>query len=272
MPRQWAPAYGDLPLTLRRKKDASPSLAYALMGPKLYVNIVPVDTGNRPVTGVRLFLEGKRSDCLAIHLQHLSALPKIMQLCDDHNHSCQPTDQPVEPGYIEPIKWSIFSHVCTALVEYKDLCAEHTAPIVTRAWFEVKTRGMKNVLFLRLGFSMLSSTKIRNSRWDGPSTLSRKSGMFSNLISGRFSGGLNPPVEPQKPEINSALYPAGPPAPTKAPKLSKIVDTKETIRGPEDHPGYWVVTGAKLCMEGGKIGIKAKYSLLTFISEDSLLI
>lgn len=273
LPRHWAPAFGDLPLGLRRKKDASPSLAYALMGPKLYVNVVPVDSGKRPVTGIRLFLEGKRSDCLAVHLQHLSALPKIMQLSDDHDHSCQPTNQQVERGYVEPIKWSMFSHVCTAPVEYKDLCAEDAAPIVSRAWFEVKSMGMKKVLFLRLGFSILASAKIRRSEWDGPSTLSRKSGMFSNIISGRFSGGLNPtPQDPQKPDINSALYPAGPPAPTKAPKLSKIVDTKESIRGPEDFPGYWVVTGAKLTMEGGKIGIKAKYSLLAFISEDSLSI
>jgi len=237
---------------------------------KIYLQ---VDTGRRPVTGIRLFLEGKRSDCLAVHLQHLSALPKIMQLSDDHDHTCQPTNHPVERGYVEPIKWSMFSHVCTAPVEYKDLCAEDAAPIVSRAWFEVKSMGMKKVLFLRLGFSILASAKHRRSEWDGPSSLSRKSGMFSNIISGRFSGGLNPtPQESQKPDINSALYPAGPPAPTKAPKLSKIVDTKESIRGPEDFPGYWVVTGAKLTMEGGKIGIKAKYSLLTFISEDSLSI
>ncbi|KAK9681994.1 hypothetical protein RND81_10G042400 [Saponaria officinalis] len=271
LPRQWAPAYGDLPLGLRRKKDASPSLPYALVGPKLFVNIVPVDTGNKPVTGIRLFLEGKKSDRLAIHLQHLSALPNIIRLSDDH--TCQPSEQPVERGYLEPIKWGIFSHVCTAPIEHKDVSFDEIAPIVTRAWFEVKSMGMKKVLFLRLGFTMVASAKLRGSHWDGPSTFSKKSGLFSNLISGRFSGGLNPPAEEhEKPIINSALYPGGPPAPASAPKLSNIVDTKEMIKGPEDHPGYWVITGAKLCMQGGKISIKAKFSLLTIISEDPMSI
>lgn len=270
LPRLWAPAYGDLPLSLRRKKDASPSLPYGLMGPKLYVNIVPVDTGNRPVTGIRLFLEGKRSDRLAIHLQHLSGLPKIIQLSDDY--SCQHSDQHLQKDYIEPINWSMFSHVYTAPVEHNLLSTDHTAPIVTRAWFEVKSVGMKKVLFLRLGFSMVASATLRRSEWEEPNTtFSRKSGMFSK-ISGRFSGGLNPPPEPQKPVINSALFCDGPPAPASAPKLSNIVETKEIIRGPEDHPGHWVVSGAKLCMLGGKISIKAKFSLLTMImdSEDSM--
>ncbi|KAM1815945.1 hypothetical protein FF1_000398 [Malus domestica] len=74
LPRQWAPVYGDLPLGLRRRKQVSPSLQFTFMGPKLYVNTLKVDTGNRPVTGMRLYLEGKKSDHLAIHLQHLAAL------------------------------------------------------------------------------------------------------------------------------------------------------------------------------------------------------
>ncbi|KAH9608500.1 hypothetical protein KSS87_012356 [Heliosperma pusillum] len=271
LPRQWAPAYGDLPLGLRRKKDASPSLPYALLGPTLFVNVVPVDTGNKPVTGIRLFLEGKRSDRLAIHLQHLSSLPNILRFSDDHN--CQPIVEPVDRGYLEPIKWSIFSHVCTAPIERNDLSSDDVAPIVTRAWFEVKSSGLKKVLFLRLGFSMVAFATIRRSVWDGPTSFSKKSGLFSNLISGRFSTGLSPtPEERQKPVINSALYPDGPPMPASAPKLSNIVDTKELARGPEDQPGYWVITGAKLCMQGGKISVNAKFSLLTFISEDPMSI
>ncbi|XP_050942205.1 uncharacterized protein LOC127149888 isoform X2 [Cucumis melo] len=35
-------------------KQASPSLKFTLMGPKLYVNTTKVDSNNRPVTGVRL--------------------------------------------------------------------------------------------------------------------------------------------------------------------------------------------------------------------------
>lgn len=42
VPRQWAPAYGDLPLAPRRKKQASPALKFTFMGPKLYVNTIKV--------------------------------------------------------------------------------------------------------------------------------------------------------------------------------------------------------------------------------------
>ncbi|MBA0598784.1 hypothetical protein Gorai_008530, partial [Gossypium raimondii] len=38
VPRQWAPVYGDLPLGLKRRKQALPSLQFTFMGPKLYVN------------------------------------------------------------------------------------------------------------------------------------------------------------------------------------------------------------------------------------------
>lgn len=43
VPRQWAPAYGDFPLAPRLKKQASPSLRFGFMGPKLYVNTVKVN-------------------------------------------------------------------------------------------------------------------------------------------------------------------------------------------------------------------------------------
>lgn len=270
LPRQWAPAYGDLPLAPRRKKQASPSLQFTLMGPKLYVNTIKVDSGNRPVTGVRLYLEGKRSDHLGIHLQHLSTLPQCFQLTDDHNY--EPVDEPVERGYLEPVKWSIFSHVCTAPVEYRAARIDDSASIVTKAWFEVQNIGMKKVLYLRLGFSMVASAVIRRSEWDGPSTSSRKSGLISMFMSTTLTGGLSQPDKPVKVDLNSAIYPGGPPSPSKAPKMTHFVDTKEMVRGPEDSPGYWVVTGAKLCVEGGRIRIKVKYSLLTIMSEDSFFI
>ncbi|CAI9783681.1 unnamed protein product [Fraxinus pennsylvanica] len=271
LPRQWAPAYNDLPLGPRRKKKSFPSLKFSLMGPKLYVNTVKADTRNRPVTGIRLYLEGKRSDHLAIHLQHLSTLPESLRLMDDHSY--EPVDEPMERGYLEPIKWSIFSHVCTAPVEYHGARIDDTASIVTKARFEVKGIGMKKVLFLRLEFSMVASAIIRRSEWDGPTSSSKKSGMISMLISAPFSTALNQPEKPPaKANLNSAVYPGGPPSPARAPKLSHFVDTKEMVRGPEDPPGYWVVTGAKLCVESGMIRVKVKYSLLTIISDESLLI
>ncbi|KAH8493759.1 hypothetical protein H0E87_020496 [Populus deltoides] len=269
LPRQWAPVYGDLPLTLKRRKQATPSLRFTFMGPKLYVNTTQVDSGNRPVTGIRLHLEGKRSDHLAIHLQHLSSLPNMLQLSDDRLES---THEPEDRDYFEPVLWSIFSHVCTAPVEYNGARIDDTASIVTMAWFEVKVVGMKKVLFLRLGFSMVASARLRRSEWDGPSALSRKSGVFSMLISTRFSAGLNPPEKPVKVNLNSAVFPGGPPLPSRAPKMSNFVDTKEMVRGPEDLPGYWVVTGAKLCVDSGRISIKVKYSLLATISEEAMML
>ncbi|XP_042030707.1 MACPF domain-containing protein NSL1-like [Salvia splendens] len=271
LPRQWAPAYNDLPLGPRRKKKSSPALQFSLLGPKLYVNIVKVDTGSRPVTGIRLYLEGKRSDHLAIHLQHLSTLPDSLQLSPDHSY--EPEDDSLHRGYFEPVQWSIFSHICTAPVEYLGARIDDSASIVTRAWFEVKGIGMKKVLFMRLGFSMGASAVIRRSEWDGPTATSKKSGLISMLMTTPFSTALNQPQKlPPKVDLNSAVYPGGPPSPARAPKMAHFVDTKEMVRGPEDTPGYWVVTGAKLCVENGMIRIKVKYSLLTIVSDDSLLI
>ncbi|KAK7319721.1 hypothetical protein RJT34_04446 [Clitoria ternatea] len=272
LPRQWAPMYDDLPLGFghKYKKNMSPSLQFTLMGPKLYVNTVKVDSGKRPVTGIRLYLEGKKSDHLAIHLQHLSEIPGVLEISEDHGYD--PIDEPDERGYYEPVKWSMFSHVYTAPVQHNSSQMDESTAIVTKAWFEVKLVGMKKVLFLRLGFSTVASAKIRRSEWDGPSTTSRKSGFFSQLVSTRLSKELQSPEKPSKENINSAIYHGGPPVPTRALKMLNLVDTKEMVRGPEDSPGYWVVTGAKLCVEGGRISIKAKYSLLTILSEEYLLL
>ncbi|XP_057948593.1 MACPF domain-containing protein NSL1 [Malania oleifera] len=268
LPRQWAPAYNDLPLTLQRKKHVSPSLQFSFMGPRLYVNTVKVDSGNRPVTGIRLYLEGKKNNRLAIHLQHLSSLPKTLQLSEDRTY--EPIDEPIDRGYFEPVKWSIFSHVCTAPVQYNGAHIGDSASIVTKAWFEVRTMGMKKVLFLRLGFSMVASAKIRRSEWEGPTTLFQKSGVLSMLISTRLSAGLAPVQKPVQVDLNSAVFPGGPPSPARAPKMSNFVDTKEMVRGPQDTPGYWVVTGARLYIEGGRIRIKVKYSLLSMVTDDLL--
>ncbi|CAH8359247.1 unnamed protein product [Eruca vesicaria subsp. sativa] len=270
LPRQWAPVYGDLPLGLRRSQS-SPSLQFSLLGPKLYVSTTKVVSGERPVMGVRLFMEGKKGDHLAVHLQHLSSCPPSLHL--SHDDTYEPIDEPSERGYYEAVKWGIFSHVCTFPVQYNGPRPEEAASIVTKAWLEVKGIGMRKVLFLRLGFSQVASAITRTSCWDNLSSSSRKSGVFS-MISTRLTGGLSPTAAAAKPvskiDINSAVYPKGPSSPVK-PKLLGLVDTKEVVRGPEVPPGYWVVTGAKLCLEAGKISIKAKYSLLTIISEDSLV-
>lgn len=47
-------------------------------------------------------------------------------------------------------------------------------------------------------------------------------------------------------------------------KLAKIVDSSEMLKGPQDLPGHWLVTGAKLGVEKGKIVLRVKYSLLNY--------
>lgn len=127
---------------------------------------------------------------------------------------------------------------------------------------------MKKVLFLRLGFSNIASMRIRRSEWDGPASISRKSGTISALFSNHFSTGQIATPK-QKFEVNSAVFPGGPPVPIRVPRLSKFVDTTENTRGPDNLPGYWVVTGAKLCVEGGKISLQVKYSLLVPVPDDN---
>ncbi|KAG6514121.1 hypothetical protein ZIOFF_024461 [Zingiber officinale] len=256
LPRQWAPVYCDLPLGPQRRKQSSASLQFAFMGPKLYV-----DVRKKPVTGLRLYLEGKRSNRLAIHLQHLCSLPQIFQLCDTCHFAVDSHDR----KYYEPVYWQHFSHVCTAPVEPED-----DLSIVTGAQLHVEYHGLKKVLFLRLQFSSVSNAAlVKNHEWEGSSNLAQKSGLISTLISTHFSMvSQKPPPRPADVNINSAVYPGGPPVPVKTPKLLKFVDTTEMSRGPQDSPGYWVVSGAKLHLERGKISLRVKYSLLTAMLPD----
>jgi hypothetical protein len=42
LPRQWAPVFSELPLGPQRKQQSSSSLQFSFLGPKLYVNTIPV--------------------------------------------------------------------------------------------------------------------------------------------------------------------------------------------------------------------------------------
>ncbi|KAG1370011.1 MACPF domain-containing protein [Cocos nucifera] len=294
LPKQWAPVYGDLPLGPQRKQQSSSSLRFTFMGPKLYVNTKlvqdikeckvyvrlnldlvrlakllkakQVDVGKRPVTGLRLYLEGKRSNRLAIHLQHLSSLPQILQLQD--NSSSYFPREPYDRRYYEPVQRRHFSHVYTGPVE-----ADDDSSIITGARLHVGHHGLKNVLFLHLHFSTVSNAVlVKNAEWEESPNLVHKSGLFSTLISTHFSmAAQKPHPRPADVNINSAVYPGGPPVPVQTPKLLKFVDTKEMTRGPQDSPGYWVVSGAKLHLERGKISLGVKYSLLTTVLPDEEL-
>ncbi|PSS19029.1 MACPF domain-containing protein [Actinidia chinensis var. chinensis] len=263
LPRQWAPVFSDLPLGPQRRQHSTASLQFSFMGPKLYVNTTPVYVGKRPITGLRLYLEGKRSNRLAIHLQHLSSLPKIFKLEDDPNGNFH--QESYDRKYYEKVQWKNFSHVCTAPVE-----SDEDLSIVTGAQLQVGDYGFKKILFLRLRFSTVSgATVVKHPEWDGSPGLARKSGLISTLISHHFTTTFTkPPPQPSDVNINSAVYPGGPPVPVQAPKLLKFVDTTEMTRGPQETPGYWVVSGARLIVEKGKISLRVKYSLLTVILPD----
>ncbi|KAF7840180.1 MACPF domain-containing protein [Senna tora] len=60
----------------------------------------------------------------------------------------------------------------------------------------------------------------------------------------------------------------GAPVPTQTPKLLRFVDTTEMTRGPQDSPGYWMVSGARLFVENGKITLRVKYSLFVFYHDE----
>ncbi|RVW77568.1 MACPF domain-containing protein [Vitis vinifera] len=223
LPRQWAPVFSELPLGPQRRQQNSAFLQFSFMGPKLYVNTNPVDVGKRPVTGLRLYLEGKRSNRLAIHLQHLSSLPKIFQLEDDPS------------------------------ANFRHETYDHNNWSPTTSW----GYGFKKVLFLRLRFSTVSGAMlVKAPEWDGSPGLAQKSGLISTLISHPFTTVQKPPPRPADVNINSAVYPGGPPVPVQAPRLLKFVDATEMTRGPQETPGYWVVSGARLMLEKGRISLK----------------
>ena len=125
---------------------------------------------------------------------------------------------------------------------------------------------------MRLCFSTIfGATIVKHPEWDGSPGLAQKSGLISTLISHHFTTVQKPAPRPADVNINSAVYPGGPPVPIQAPKLRKFADTTQMTRGPQETPGYWVVSGARLVVEKGRISLRVKYSLLTVILPDEEL-
>lgn len=218
--------------------------------------ILQVTVGRKPVTGLRLSLEGNKQNRLAIHLQHLVSLPKILQPhWDLHMAIGAPKWQGPEEQdsrWFEPIKWKNFSHVSTAPIEHTDTCIGDLSGvhIVTGAQLGVWDFGPRKVLHLKLLFSKVPGCTIRRSVWDhSPSSLStaqRTDGSSSSVSSERTS-------DNKKEDSSSHVG-----------KLAKIVDSTEMSKGPQDSPGHWLVTGAKLGVDKGKIVLRIKYSLLNY--------
>ncbi|KAI4343046.1 hypothetical protein MLD38_027594 [Melastoma candidum] len=239
--RVWAPEQKNL----QRKEPVCPSLQFSLMGPKLYISPEQVTVGRKPVTGLRLCIEGSKQNRLAIHLQHLVSLPKVLQPhWDAHIAIGAPKWQGPEEQdsrWFEPIKWKNFSHVSTAPTEYTetsigDLSGVH---IVTGAQLGVWDFGAKNVLHMKLLFSKVPGCTIRRSVWDhSPPSVNSEEASSSS-------------TKEKKPKDDAG-------------KLARIVDMTEMSRGPHDIPGNWLVTGAKLGMDNGKLVLRLKYSLLNY--------
>ncbi|XVF03022.1 hypothetical protein REPUB_Repub04eG0224600 [Reevesia pubescens] len=264
----WAPIHNDLPLgPSPNRASSSPALHFNLMGPKLYVNTSQVTVGMRPITGMRLYLEGMKCNRLAIHLQYLSNLPKTFENKMDDIQYWQASEDTSDVRFFEAIHRKKFSHICTTPVKYnpKWTADKDVAFIVTGAQLHVKKHDSKTVLHLRLLFSKVTNSFIVQSSWaQAASGFSQRSGLLS-AISQSLTG--NPVKEKKEAAVvvDSAVYPTGPPVPVQTPKLLKFVETSQLCKGPLDSPGYWLVTGARLQLEKGKISLHVKFSLLNTI-------
>lgn len=250
--RAWAPLSSDLP-GQERKEPVCPTLQFSLMGPKLHVSTSQVTVGRKPVTGLRLCLEGRKQNRLAINLQHLVSLPKILQPHWDAHVAIGPPKwqgpEEQDSRWFEPVQWKNFSHVSSAPVENSETWIGDLSGvyIVTGAQLGVWDFGNKSVLHLRLLFSKVPGCTIRRSVWDHTPVSHQKVGMYtSNQSALKISG---------NPSSGSTVQIG---------KLAKFVDVTEMTKGPQDMPGHWLVTGAKLGVEKGRIVLRVKYSLLNY--------
>lgn len=250
VPRVWAPVQDRFP-GQQRKEPVCPHLQFSMMGQKLYVSQEQVSVGRKPVTGMRLTLEGSKSNRLCIYLQHLTNLPKILLPCwDTHVAIGAPKWQGPEEQdsrWFEPVKWKNFSHVSTAPIECPEtfIGDDHSGVyIVTGAQLGVWDFGSRNVLYMKLLYSRLPGCTIRRSLWDHTPNdkLNKKVNCENNI--GDASSVIGENI------IGN--------------KLAKFVDMTEMSKGPQDPPGHWLVTGGKLGVEKGRIVLRLKYSLLNY--------
>ncbi|KAK2641710.1 hypothetical protein Ddye_023473 [Dipteronia dyeriana] len=275
VPRQWAPMFCELPLRHQSKKDSCPSLRFSFMDPKIHVSSTQVSSDKKPVVGLRLYLEGKKCNRLALHAQHLSSLPNIMTLPSANNSICRPCqwsgsdDYKFSEQYLEPVRWKRYSNVCTSAVRHDANWLHGDSSgvyIVTGVQLISKGKWPKTVLHLRLLFTHLPNCTVRKTEWAAAPRTSHKSNFFTNLSTTfTFTQRTITGQQKQAPAaLNSGVYPDGPPTRVSSEKLLKYVEVAEVVRGPHDAPGHWLVTAAKLVTEGGKIGLNVKFALLDY--------
>nr|XP_018680881.1 PREDICTED: MACPF domain-containing protein CAD1-like isoform X4 [Musa acuminata subsp. malaccensis] len=249
VPWIWAPVREEFP-GHKRKEPVCPFLQFSIMGQKLYVSQEQVSVSRKPVTGLRLFLEGAKQNRLCIQVQHLASLPKMLQpYWDAHVAIGAPKWQGPEEQdsrWFEPVKWRNFSHVTTAPIENNETFISDLSGVfvVTGAQLGVWDFGTKNVLYMKLLYSKVPRCTIRRSLWDHSPDGSKNK--LKRLPSGAS-------MSSDESSSDSDLG-----------RLSKFVDMSEMKKGPDDMPGHWVVTGGKLGVEKGKIVLRVKYSLLNY--------
>ncbi|KAL6912169.1 hypothetical protein ACP4OV_000974 [Aristida adscensionis] len=269
--RMWAPVLGELPLgPCSHRQGSSPALHFSLMGTKLYVGSSQVIAPKLPVTGMRLHLEGKKNNRLGVHLQHLSTTPAFVAAArGDKPPVWRGSEAASDDRYHEPVQWRMFARVCTAPVKHDPRWRRAGAAcVVAGAQLHVAAHGATDVLHLRLLYAELPGCAVVQSRWArGAATPARLPGsgkQSASFLPASFpgsSGGGNG-GSPGLVNINSGVLPGGPPVPVAAQKMLRLVDTSQVTMGPQDSPGYWLVTGARLDVDKGRISLHVKFSLL----------
>ncbi|TYI91823.1 hypothetical protein E1A91_D02G021700v1 [Gossypium mustelinum] len=271
VPQQWAPMFCGLPLRHQTRKASCPSLQFTFLGPTLHVNSTQVTSELKPVVGLRLYLEGKKCNRLALHVLHLSSLPSIMAFTSSKPSQWRGSDEyKSSDQFLEPVRWKRYSNVCTSLIKYDPNWLQEVSGgvfVVTGAQLISKGKWPKTVLHLRLLYTHIPHCTIRKTEWAVAPDTSRKGSFLTNL-SMTFSftqGTAMTGQQKQAPTaLNSGVYPDGPPEPIRSKKLLKYVDISEVVRGPHDAPGHWLVIAAKLVNESGKINLQVKFALLDY--------
>ncbi|KAH0449519.1 hypothetical protein IEQ34_020211 [Dendrobium chrysotoxum] len=281
VPRQWAPLYNELSLGLQHPKQrkSCPTLRFRLFGPKLLINTTQVSSNYHPAVGLRLYLEGPKSNQLAIHIQHLSSLPSMFASVTTPRFSMWQSSEDSGNQFFEPIRWKSCSHVCTAAVKHNtkwfDIVSDGVF-IVTGAQLVTKGRWLKKCLHLRLLFSHIPNCSIQKTEWTQAPSHSHKGSFFtsfSTALTSTFTHHESHFLQRQKSAtLDSAVFDNGPPVPVHSQKLLRYVDMTEIVRGANNVPGHWLVTGAKLVKEGGKIGLHVKFALLNYFEQDGMIL
>ncbi|GMI64377.1 hypothetical protein like AT1G14780 [Hibiscus trionum] len=269
VPQQWAPMFSGLPLRHQTKKASCPSLQFAFMGPNMHVNSMQVSSDSKPVVGLRLYLEGKKCNRLALHMQHLSSLPSIMTFASGQPSRWRGSDDyRSNDQFLEPVRWKRYSHVCTSVVKHDPNWLQEVSGgvfIVTGAQLLSKGKWPKTVLHLRLLYTHIPYCTIRRTEWAAAPETARKGSFLMNLSTTfSFTSATNGQQKKAPTALNSGVYPDGPPEPIRSKKLLKYVDMSEVVRGPHNAPGHWLVTAAKLVNESGKISLQVKFALLDY--------